>query len=312
MLKNYLITAIRNIKRRFSYSALNVFGLSVGLASCLLIMLYVHDELQFDQFHPEAEQLYRVALERSYPDRSTSYAVAPMPVARTMAQDYPEVEAATQIATAFPMSIRYEDQAFQEEGIIFVDSTFFDVFGIEPLEGAPNRLLNEPNSIVLTPEMAKKYFGEEDPLEKQLELDIGTFTVTGIVDEMPRQSHFHFDFVASMELPWLNEDDWLSLATNQYIRLADNTDPAALEEKLPDMVARYAGAQVQAELGVSFETYQANGNGYNYFLQPVTDIHLRSNLEYELGSNGDIMYVYLFSIIAITILLIAGVNFVNI
>lgn len=312
MLKNYFITAIRNIKRRLSYSALNVFGLAVGLASCLLILLFVNDELKYDQFHPEADRLYRVALERSYPDRTTSYAVAPMPVARTMARDYPEVEAATQIATAFPMSIRYEDQAFQEEGILFADSSFFDVFGIEHIEGDPNRLLNEPRTIMLTPETAKKYFGEEDPLGKQLELDIGTFTVTGVVPPMPRHSHFHFDFVASLDLPWLDENDWLDLATTQYIRLKDGVDPKSLEEKLPAMVERYAGQQVQAELGISFETYQANGNGYNYFLQPVTDIHLRSNLEYELEPNGDITYVYLFSIIAVTILLIAGVNFINI
>ena len=312
MFKNYFITAIRNIRRRLSYSALNVFGLAVGLASCLLIMLFVNDELLYDQFHPEADRLYRVALERSYPDRTSSYAVAPMPVARAMVRDYSEVEAATQLSTAFPMSIRYEDKAFQEEDILFADSSFFNVFGIEPLEGDPERLFNEPRSIVLTSEMAQKYFGDKDPLGEQLELDIGTFTVTGVVPAMPRQSHFNFDFVASLDLPWLDEDDWLSLATYQYIRLNNGTDPKALEEKLPSMIQRYAGQQIQAELGISFEKYLADGNGYNYFLQPVTDIHLRSNLEYELEPNGDITYVYLFSIIAITILLIAGVNFVNI
>lgn len=312
MLKNYFITAIRNIRRRLSYSALNVFGLAVGLASCLLILLFVNDEMLYDQFHPEADRLYRVALERSYPDRTSSYAVAPMPVARTMVLDYPEVEAATQLTTAFPMSIRYEDKAFQEDNILFADSSFFKVFGIEPLKGDPERLFNEPRSIVLTSDMAEKYFGELDPLGKQLELDIGTFTVTGVVSAMPRQSHFDFDFVASLALPWLDEDDWLDLATYQYIRLRDGADPDVLEEKLPSMIQRYAGQQIQAELGISFEKYLADGNGYTYFLQPVTDIHLRSNLEYELKANGSITYVYLFSIIAITILLIAGVNFVNI
>jgi putative ABC transport system permease protein len=312
MLKNYFVTAIRNIRRRLSYSALNIFGLAVGLASCLLILLFVNDELLYDQFHPEADRLYRVALERSYPDRTSSYAVAPMPVARTMVRDYPEVEAATQIATAFPMAIRYEDKAFQEEGILFADSSFFKVFGIEPLKGDPGRLFNEPRSIVLTSEMAQKYFVDKDPLGEQLELDIGTFTVTGVVSPMPRHSHFHFDFVASLVLPWLDEDDWLNLATTQYIRLTDGADAKALEEKIPLMVERYAGQQIQAELGISFEKYLADGNGYNYFLQPITDIHLRSNLEYELEPNGDMTYVYLFSIIAIAILLIAGVNFVNI
>lgn len=312
MLTNYFKIAWRNLVKSPVFSSINVLGLAAGIASCLLILLFIQDELRYDRFYPDADRLYRVALERSYPDRSTSYAVAPIPVSRTMVRDYPEVLSATQVATAFPMAVSYEEQSYQEDGILFADSTFFEVFGIEAIEGNPARMLDDPHSIVLTPAMARKYFGEEDAVGKQLELDIGTFTVTGIAPPMPRHSHFHYDFVASLDLPWLNEDNWLQLATSQYIRLSPDAEPAALERKLPSMVERYAGEQIEAELGVTYENYAAQGNGYRYYLQPVTDIHLLSNLEYELEANGNILYIYLFAIIAAAILLIAIVNYVNI
>lgn len=311
MWKNYLTTTLRTIRRQPGYAFINVFGLAVGLASCLLILLFVRDELRYDRFHPEADRLYRVALERSYPERTASYAIAPMPVARTLQQDYPEVEVATQVTTTLPMAVRYEDKAFQERGILFADSSFFEVFGLVPLEGNPAQLLAVPNTIVLTPAMAQKYFGNADPVGKQLTLDLGTFTVTGVVPPMPEHSHFHYDFLAALNLPWLDENDWLDLATTPYIRLAEGADPAALEAKLPAMVRRYAGVQIQADLGISLDAYRAAGNGYRYFLQPITDIHLKSHLEYELEPNGDIAYVYLFSVVALIILVIACVNFMN-
>lgn len=311
MLKNYFKITIQNIKRRFGFSLLNIIGLSAGIATCLMIMLFVNDELSYDKSHKDVDQLYRVALERTYPDRTSSYAAIPMPVGLVMEQDFPEVIDATQLTIAFPMSIRYGDEAFQESEIIYADSSFFEVFGIEPILGDQKRLLTNPNSITLTPETARKYFGDEDPIGKQLELEIGTFTVTGIVPPMPSNSHFHYDFVASLDLPWLNENDWLSLSTTLYVKLEKTANPEDLESKLPGMVERYAAEQIQTDLGVSFDEYRSAGNGYNYFLQPVSDIHLYSNLEYEFEANGNITYIYLFSIIALMILIIAGVNFVN-
>ncbi len=312
MLKNYIKIAFRNLFKNKVYSFINIFGLAVGIACGLMILMFVNDELLYDRFHPDADRIYRIALERSYPDRTSSYAAIPMPVGRTMVQDYPEVEAATQITKAFPMSVRYEDEIFNERNILYADSSFFDVFGIIPDTGNPEHLLREPQTILLTPKMVFKYFGDEEPIGKQLELDIGTFTVTGVVPPMPRNSHFNYDFIASLDLPWLNENSWTGLATSQYIKLVNNADPIALENKIPAMIEQYAGDQIQAELGISYDEFKAGGNGYNYFLQPIKNIHLMSNLEYELEPNGNILYVYMFSLIAVIILLIVGVNFINI
>jgi putative ABC transport system permease protein len=313
MLKNYLKIAVRNILRQRIYSIINIIGLAVGIACCIAILLYVRDELSYDRFNKNADQIYRVHYHTYFNNKDFDLANSCAPLEPTMVKDFPEVVAATRIANfGFPV-IRYKDKAFSEEKFYEADSTFFNVFTVHFIEGNPGTALVQPYTVVITETTARKYFGNENPMGKILNLDNRqNYIVTGVVKGFPNNAHFHFDFLASLAG---NADSrnqiWLSNNYYTYILLHKGTDPSAFEKKLNQDIRKYIGPQLKSATGVTFDQFESAGNRVGFYLQPLTSIHLNSHLDYEIQPNGDVSYVYIFSAIAIAILLIACINFMN-
>ncbi|MCE7994225.1 MAG: FtsX-like permease family protein [Roseivirga sp.] len=314
MLKNYFKVALRNIFRQKAYAFINISGLAIGISCCLLIVSYVLDELSYDNFHPEAEQTYRIALDRKFPDNQFMYARSPVPMGPTVAREIPEVTAATRMFNTFgSLTFQYEDRYFDERNVIAVDSNFFDFFGVELLMGDSEKVLNDPNSLIITEEMATKYFGNEEPLGKQLEIqNIGQMMVRGVVKSMPSNAHFHFDFLFSLNtIPGLyNSQFWGAYNIYNYVKMAPES-VTEVESKLMPLLQRYMEPQIQSVLGISWKQYEEAGNAHRYFFQPIGDIHLHSALQWELEPNGSLSTVYLFTGISAFILLIACINFIN-
>ena len=313
MLKNHLKIAIRNFFKHKGFSFINIFGLAVGIACCILILLFVWDEISYDKFHQKAENIYRSGIFGVLNGNEFKGAVSCSPMAKTLVEEYPEVTASTRIRNfGFPV-FRYEDKVFSEEKVYWVDPTFFDVFTAKFIQGNPETALVKPMTIVLTQSMALKYFGTADPMGQVLNSDNRRdYEITGVIEDPPHNTHFHYDFLASIETyPDSRSPVWISNNYHTYFVLREGTDPKAFEAKLTELVKNHVAPQIQAATGLSLDEFFAAGGQYSYFIQPMTDIHLRSHLEFELEANGDIAYVYIFFIIALGILIVAGINFVN-
>lgn len=314
MLRNYFKIAFRNLVRFKAYSAINITGLAVGMACCILILLYVFDELSYDRFHENSDRIYRIGIDIDMGGKNAVLAaVSPAPMRNILLQEYPEVEAATRFKNFGYPVLRYGDKVFSEEKFFWVDSTFFDVFTVEFIKGNPGTALTLPLSVVLTERMAKKYFGNENPMGKLLNMDNRRdYKVTGVVKEFPENSHLHFDFLASISsYPFVEQQGWLDNDYYTYILLREGFPSIQFEAKLPGVVDKYVFPVLERFLSVPIENLKKNGARYEYVLQPLTDIHLYSNLSAEVEPNGDIAYVYIFSLIALGILLIACINFTN-
>jgi putative ABC transport system permease protein len=313
MLKNFLRVAFRNLKKYKAFSFINIIGLAVGTACCILIFLYVTDELSYDKFNVNSDRIYRVYLQARIHNSDLNTATAPAPMGAAMLDNIPEVESYTRVRNfGFPV-MRYKNKAFSEERFYWADSTFFDVFTVHFLEGNPKTALTKPNTVVITEATANKYFGNEDPMGKILNADHRRdYIVTGVVKAFPHNSHFHFDFLGSLST---YEDSrspfWLSNNYYTYILLHKSADPEKVLSEMKKMAKSYVGIQLQKTVGVSLAQFESAGNRYGYSMQPLTAIHLHSHLDYELQPNSDISYIYIFSAIAIAILLIATINFMN-
>ncbi|HSP87496.1 MAG TPA: ABC transporter permease, partial [Ignavibacteriaceae bacterium] len=313
MISNYIKIALRNLVRFKAYSAINIIGLAVGMACCILILLYVFDELSYDRFHEKADRIYRITVDGALGDNEFVAAVSPPPLMKTLIQDYPEVEAATRFKTfGFPV-LRYGDKVFSEEKFYWVDSSFFDVFTVEFVRGNPKTALIQPEAVVLTERMAKKYFGNEDPVGKLINADNRRdYKITGVVKEFPENSHLHFDFLASIySYAFVEQQGWLNNDYYTYLLLRKDYPPEQFETKLPGLVEKFANPEIERFLNTPMEELEKKGARYSYVLQPLTDIHLHSNLDAEIEPNSNIAYVYIFSLIAAGILLIACINFTN-
>lgn len=314
MLKNYLKIAFRSLLKNKVYSVINIAGLSVGMACCVLILFHVQDELSFDNFHENGDRIYRVALERIYPNHVNNYAIIPSGFAEVFASDLPEVKQSTRLLgfPNFTNIVEYEDQMFEERYVFFADSNFFDLFQYDILQGDVDAALRNPNTVILTESTTEKYFGDENPIGKTIQINDQDNEVAGVMQDIPDNSHMKFDFLASStSLGFVQQPSYTSFSTYTYLELVEGATPEQVEAKIPDIVKRYASGQIERDLGLSYEEYTAAGNGYNYFLQAIGDIHLHSNLESEIKPNGSIIYVYILSSIAFVILVIAGINFVN-
>ncbi len=314
MLKNYLKIALRNLLKFKVYSFINILGLAIGIAACTMILIYIDDELSFDKFNHKADQIYRVHTIGNIAGNKINIAVSPAPLGETLVRDYPEVLQATRILPNPTMLIRYKDNVFNEPRFYWADSTIFDVFTIPFIEGDPKTALAQPHTVVLTQTLAKKYFGSEDPMNKIMTFEDGTpYTVKGVVKDCPQNSHFHYDMFASIASLGLdkNQQIWLSNNFITYIVVRKGTSESSLQKKLQQFVVKYAGPDLLRLLGTSYKDFRRAGNDYEFELQPLTSIHLHSHLDYELEPNSDIKYVYIFSIIAFFILIIACINFMN-
>lgn len=303
--------AFRNLLKYKLYTFINVGGLAISLAVCMLILLYVNSEISYDNYHPNKDRLYRLALDRFYPDHTSHYAVTPFSMAEQAAIDLPEVEAFCRIFPGFGINVTYENETYLENNLRATDKNFFEIFGIKLLKGNREELFDVQNAAVLSESAAIKYFGQEEAIGKILKSDLGDLIVTGIAEDTPKNTHFKFDMLINLELLTFLQTNFVNFSVHNYLLLQEGVDPELINKKYVDIVENYAAGQIERNQRISFEEFKATGNGYNYFLQPISDIHLKSQLEAEFEANGNITYIYIFMSIAVFIVALAAVNFIN-
>lgn len=319
MIRNYIKIAWRNLLKRKGYSLINILGLSTGMAVCLLIVLFIGDELSFDRFHEKGSNIYRMVVQRQYPGRTTSYAVIPQSYAKAVKQELPEVEEAVRIFSFIgngTLQLRYDDKSFEERRVLAADSNFFRVFSAEMLAGNKEDALKEANSIVINKTTAEKYFGSaEEALGKMLQPEgenNAPLKVTGVMADWPENTHFLFDILTTtVGNQNVQAENYTGFITWTYLLLNKNATPQSVEAKFPRLIEKYAAGDIARSFSQTYEQFQANGNGYTYYLQPLQKIHLTSSIERELRPNGNLRSVYVFSVVAVFILLIACINFIN-
>ena len=304
MFKNHITVAIRTLLRHKVYSFVNISGLAVGIACCMLIMLFVQDELSYDRFHKNADRIYRVLWDARYGDNEWTIPYVEVPISETLKEQFPEVVHSTRLRRE-SQTIRRESNYVIEKNFYYAENSFFDVFTVPFIAGDPATALNAPNAVILTEQSVQRYFPNRDPMGQTLDLNDGkSLQVTGVVKAFPPQSHFHFDFLAPLKtLPIIErrKSAWGSATVYTYLVLKDGASTSELQTKFTAYVREHILSKMPPMPG--YHT--------NYLIQPLTDIHLYSNLKYEITANSNIMYVYIFSLIAIFVLLIACINFVN-
>ena len=319
MIKNYIKIAFRNLFKDRFYSLLNILGLSIGITTSMLIMLFISDEISYDKFHDNANDIYRIITYGKLGEEQVmNLAVSGAPVAETLKSYIPEVMSVARLQPE-ELVITHKGESQKEDQVLLADSTFFSVFSFKLLEGDSKKALVDPFSIVVTEETAIRYFGQKavergDVVGQLLKAGDDTYVVTGIVENIPHNSHFDFDMLVSMSSqPDANNPIWINMNYYTYVKMKPGTDPSTLKDKLRDLVRQYVIPQVIAYLHFPEMEYTDDmlDQNFKYALQPITDIHLRSDLHGELGTNSDIQYIYIFSAIAIFILLIACINFMN-
>lgn len=304
MLRNYITIAIRNLHRHAGYALLNILGLSIGLTCCILLVLYIQHELSYDRFHRNSDQLYRLVGDR--------FAPTPAPWAPALVRDFPEVLAAVRVKTPFSRwYVRAGDRRFWEKGFYFADAAFFDMFSFPLLAGNPNTVLAAPNAVVISESAAHKYFGNEDPVGKTLTIENQfEITVTGVMQDMPANSHFRCDFLtsfASLEADhrWSgNITDFATQGFNlhvyTYLLMQKDYPADTFSDKIPAFLRAHLGDKATAGM-----------LSQRFSLQRITDIYLHSALEAEIGVMSDIAYVYIFGTLAFFVILLACINFTN-
>lgn len=312
MLKNYIKTAYRSLLKNKGFTAINVLGLSVGLATCLLIVFYVMDELSYDKYNIKADRIYRVSLKAGLNGHAGAYSTSEAPLKDALKDNFPEIEKATRLIdkdglfiSPQTFSVRKGNENVQEKKVVFTESSLFDVFTLPMISGEPVRSLDEPHSAVITESTAKKYFNKTDVVGQMLTInDTSVYKITGVIKDIPTQSHFNYDFFLSFStLPESKITSWGYSGVHNYLLLKPGTDVQKLAARIAQLQIKNSPAPPK--------TWTANGNYFRTVLTPLLDIHLKSKYEYELEKGGSIQYVYIFSVIAIFILLIACVNFMN-
>ena len=306
MLSNYFKTAFRNLLRNKGFTFLNVFGLTLGLATCLLIVLYVVDELSYDRYNVNAGRIYRVNTDLKVNARVTEFASSTPPVAPTLTAHYPEVEKAVRIIHEEGIRFKRGNDQFQEDRVASADAELFDVFTLPMIEGDPATALREPHTMVITESAAKRYFNTTQVIGRTLtKMDDTTVqTITGVIRDMPAQSQFRFDFFLSMKGSIIdkNHSYYAIFPMSTFVLLKPGADPKLLQKKL----STFMNTWDKQYGGFDTTTYYLKLS-----LMPLTDIHLRSNRTDELGANSDIRYVYIFLVVGVFVLLIAAINFMN-
>ncbi|MDX1939622.1 MAG: ABC transporter permease [Saprospiraceae bacterium] len=305
MFKNYLKTAIRNILKDKAYAFINISGLAVGIAVCLLMVLYIHHELSYDRFHSKAERVHRMALDLKMEGQEIHFNATYPLLAETMKAEIPEVEKATRLLDRDAQIVKREDQVFQEDNIYFADPDFFDLFDFKLIEGNPQTALSAPNQVLLTPALAEKYFGKnaQNIVGSTISIGDSICTVSGIIEAAPANSHFHYNAIVSMKGTWFDNDKtWESFNVSTYVLLALQANMETVLAKVPALLQKHHPF---------LEEQKKSGVDVTFSSQPLTRIHLHSDLDGDFEPNSSNVYVYSMMIIAIVILLLACVNYVN-
>lgn len=307
MIRNFIKTAFRSLLKNKGFTFINLLGLVLGLTICLIIVFYVFNELSYDLYNTRADRIYRVNTDLKTAGTTTLFAITAPPVAEAMLKEFPEVEAATRIALAINIRVKKGTEVIEEDRAVYCDAAIFDVFTLPMLAGDPKTALKEPDAIVISESAAKKYFNTTNVLGKTLNTgnnENSLHKITGVIKDMPTESHFRADLFLALDAN--QPKTWTGFSFNSYVLLRSGADPRRLEAKLDAFLRRHMDAG-----GFNYNKFAAGGNFIRLSLMPLTDIHLRSNRQRELGVNGDMQYVYIFSAIAIFILILACVNFMN-
>lgn len=317
MFKNYLKVAFRNILKHKFFSLINILGMTIGVTACLLIALYVTDELSYDRFHDRADRIYQVGLHAKIGGQDIMTSTTCPPMAEAFVKEIPGIEQSTRIADMWGSGVvRYDPSnlLFTEERLFYADSNFFEFFSFQLIEGDPKKALLEPNSVVLTKSMEKKYFGTESGMGKLL--SIGghekTYKVTGITEDCPTNSHFLYNMlVSSSSAGHLKSTEWLNNYLHTYLMINENTGVSDVEAKFPDLIVKYVGPEIERFMGGTIEQMKEQGGSFGYYTTRITDIHLKSKSQHDMQPGGNITYVYVFGAIGIFIIVIACINFMN-
>jgi putative ABC transport system permease protein len=311
MFLSYLRIAIRNAIRQKTYTLVNVLGLTIGIAVSILISFWILDEISYEKYFDKADQIHRIDLFTDVPQTRT-----PHPMAQAMVRDFPEVENATSLTPVFgpnmskpTFAIEYEEIRFDEKNVFAADTGFFDVFSFEFIMGDPNTAFEVPHAIIITREISEKYFGKENPIGKMLTVNnVSEFMVTGVLENLPPNIHFHFDFLISyVFMKQIDSSEWFTWADYghyNYVVIANGTNVRELQDKIPEWILQYIDYNEGSKQDL------LDGNIW-FQLTPIRDIHLKSNIRWELETNGNISYVYIFMATALLVLFIACINYMN-
>jgi putative ABC transport system permease protein len=311
MIKNFIKTALRSLLKNKGFTFINVFGLALGLATCLLIVFYVFDELSYDRYNTKYERIYRVNTDLKYNGVLTHFGTTAKPVAAALAREFPEVERSARISGALNIRFKKGNEIIREDEdntTFYCDPGVFGIFTMPMLYGDPKTALAEPNSIVISESEAKKYFNRTNVVGRTLFLvtDSSTYKITGVMRDMPSQSHFRANFLMSMSQK--TDNSWNSIGGFwTYILLRPGAGGKRFEAKLDGFMRR----RLDGLPSFKYEQFARHGNYLRLNLMPLKDIHLHSNLQWQLGAGGNVQYIYIFSAIALFILLLACVNFMN-
>lgn len=311
MLKNNLVVGLRSLLKNKFVSAINILGLTLGIAVCLLIAVYIKDELSYDKSFANSGQLYRVGINVLGNGEIETYPHVDIAVGEGMKNQFPEVKDYTRILKQRETFVKTGDKLFKERQLAFADGNFLDFFSMPLVIGNKATALKEPYSMVVTKEFAKKYFGETNAVGESLIIGSTPYKITGLMEAMPANMHFHFDALLSLSSFGVRPQTWSNVGFYTYLQLNKDANPASIEKKFPELVEKFVVPETARDMGVSLTEARKAVNTFKFFLQPVSDIHLRSDTKYELEANSDIKYVYIFSAMALFILLLACVNFIN-
>ena len=300
MFKNLVKTAVRHIMKHPGYSFLNIVGLTLGITSALFLLIYVSDEVSYDRYHEKADRIYRVSSKITEPDDQFTWVVAQIPFGPKVIEDYPEVEAYVRFINMPRALYKHEDREFIEENFFYADSALFDIFTYKVLRGDARSALLAPNKIALTETVAARYFGEDDPVGKTLTAGDATYEVTGVIEDVPSNSHFRFEALASRSNLPEQIGSWGNFGVFTYLLFPEGLDVEAFETKMQGMYAAYM-EPIFGPINIQIE----------YILEPIKEIHLFSTNAGEPEPTGSITYVYIFSIVALFLVLIAAMNYMN-
>ena len=312
MIKNYFKVAFRNFIRYKGFSLINIIGLAIGIACSILIFLFVTYELSYDKFHEKGDRIYRVAVRALIGDTKINQTHSSAITFLKLLDEFPEIETGAKFIDIDEIPVIRADQTIYDNDMFLVDSTFFDIFSVPLIYGTKETVLNQPNSIVVTEQTAQKLFGKTDVVGEVLTVDFATwfgvmdFKITGVSENVPGNSHFHYNYLVSMvSFPsMINNTGWTTNNFTTYLLLNKGASRESFEAKLPEFTRKYMG-------GDSFDEWVSKGNYWEYFLQPLTDIHLDSDLNGEFEPNGNKTYVSIFTVLGFIVLLIACINFMN-
>jgi putative ABC transport system permease protein len=304
----------RSLKKQKGYVLINILGLSIGIACSLIITLFVVHQLSYDQYHENKDRIFRMVLDGKIGEQELTVSSTAAIIGPTVKNDFPEVERFCRMNTFGETIVKDGDNIFTIADFAEVDSSFFQIFSIPLLKGDSKNILNEPNTMVLSESTAKKIFGDEDPINKMLKVNTrdNAFRVTGVMADIPENTHFNVEILTSfMTNRRSNDGEWLNNSFETYLLLKPHTSALQVNEKFPGMVKKYIGPRVLEMFGVPLEDFVASGNRYNFYLQPITKIHLEPSVSHEVKPATDPKYLWIFSSIAILIIVIASINFMN-